>query len=250
MGLIWWILPAVAGVIGLMLLFAGFGRLARLKPTTGLLRLVFGVGFLGLAGIVSFAGLNLQTYKRLTLERFAAKVSFAAVEDEPGAYIATIIMPDGEEFTAPSGNPLIFRGNEFSIGADVIKFKPYANMLGYDSIYRLSFMSSVNTNQFTTETVGKGELYRINFFSTGGQLISGQEPGFISMKDFAAVHGRRVGLEDGRYGSATYQPMGDGYAYEINITQDALISRPTAETKQLLQQARYPGYTFNEAGNE
>ncbi len=51
MSLIWWILPAISGVIGLMLLFAGFGKLASLKPVSGGGRLIFGVSFLGLAGL-------------------------------------------------------------------------------------------------------------------------------------------------------------------------------------------------------
>ena len=55
MSLIWWILPAISGVIGLMLLFAGFGKLASLKPVSGGGRLIFGVGFLGLAGIIALS---------------------------------------------------------------------------------------------------------------------------------------------------------------------------------------------------
>ena len=66
MNLIWWILPSIAGVTGLILLFAGFGKLANLKPFAGVTRLAFGTGFVGLAGVVAFVGLNIQTYKRLT----------------------------------------------------------------------------------------------------------------------------------------------------------------------------------------
>ena len=50
MGLIWWILPALAGVVGLMLSFAGLGRLMKLRLAAGGLRFLFGIGFLGAAG--------------------------------------------------------------------------------------------------------------------------------------------------------------------------------------------------------
>ena len=136
MGLIWWILPAIAGVVGLMLLFAGFGKLMSLKPASGAARLVFGVGFLGLAGVVAFAGLNLQTYKRLTKERYAANIKFQALETEADAYYLDLTFADGTKLLEATGDRPILRGNQFEIGAQVIKFKPMANMLGYDSIWR------------------------------------------------------------------------------------------------------------------
>ena len=46
MSLIWWILPSIAGVLGLILLFAGFAKMAGLKPFAGVARLAFGSGFL------------------------------------------------------------------------------------------------------------------------------------------------------------------------------------------------------------
>ena len=37
-------------------------------------------------------------------------------------------------------------------------------------------------------------------------------------------------------------PMGDGYEFDVNITQDALVARPTEATRLLMQRAAYPGY--------
>ena len=68
-------LELLAGV-GLLLLFAGFGKLANLKPFAGVTRLAFGTAFVGIAGMVAFIGLNIQTYKRLTYERPVATVKF------------------------------------------------------------------------------------------------------------------------------------------------------------------------------
>jgi len=247
MGLIWWILPAIAAVIGLMLLFAGFGKLARLKAGSGAVRLTFGAGFLALAGVVAFAGLNLQTYKRLTKERPVAKIRFEAIEGQNKLYRAEVLLRgDRENFVPMDGSDLVFAGDEFTIGADVIKFKPFANMLGYDSIYRLSFLSSIDTSQFNNQHVTKGDIHRINFYPSDGELISAGEPGYINMKEFASRQGRMLGLEDARYGSASFQPMGDKFSYDVTITQDALIARPTEATKMLIQKQQYPGYSMTE----
>ena len=57
----------------------------------------------------------------------------------------------------------------------------------------------------------------------------------------AAKYGSRFGI-DAEYGSATYQPMGDGFEYEVSISQDALIARPSEATKSKIQSGAYPGF--------
>ncbi|KCZ48095.1 hypothetical protein [Hyphomonas pacifica] len=232
MGLIWWILPAIAAVIGLMLLFAGFGKLAKLKAGSGFFRLVFGVGFLGLAGVVAFAGLNLQTYKRLTKERYAANIKFAALPGEDNAYALDMTLSDGTKLVQADGTQPVLRGNQFEVGAQVIKFKPMANMLGYDSIYRLDYIEGRMSRRFTTTEVTEA--------TTNGIALA-ENPG-LDVYTLAEKQGGRFGI-DADYGSATYQPMGDKFEYVVNISQDALIARPTEGTKTLIQRQKYPGYS-------
>ena len=66
------------------------------------------------------------------------------------------------------------------------------------------------------------------------------EPG-IDVGGLAAKYGSQFGI-DAEYGSATYQPMGDGFEYEVSITQDALIARPSEATKSKIQDGAYPGF--------
>jgi hypothetical protein len=232
MSLIWWILPSVAGVLGLILLFAGFAKMAGLKPFAGVARLAFGSGFLGLAGVIAFAGLNLQTYKRLTYERPVATVKFTAVPDRADTYRADVVFSDGQMLLQADGTAPVFRGNEWQIGAKVIKFKPMANILGYDSIYRLEHMRSLDAMQFSSEVVTEGKI--------DGMKIVEAEPG-LDVGGLAAKYGSNFGI-DAEYGSATYQPMGDGFEYEVTITQDALIARPSEATKTKIQSGAYPGF--------
>ncbi|MEM9668984.1 MAG: hypothetical protein AAF950_08675 [Pseudomonadota bacterium] len=212
MDLIWWILPAISGVVGLMLGFAGIGRMFKLQPFSGLFRLAFSAGFLGLGGVVALAGLNLQTYKRLTFERPVATISF----DDTNAlnqYRARLLYPGGE--TAEYE----LEGDEWLLRARVVKFKAFSNVLGFDSAYKLDRLESG-----FEASVGPASrfVHRIS-----------ENPG-LDVVALAKQQGGRFGVEDVRYGSATYNPMADGLSYHVCMTQTGLIARPAnVETAEL-----------------
>ena len=235
----WMILPAVAFVICLLFFFAGFAKLANLKAFAGVARLSIGSLFLGLAIITSMIGVNMQTYKRLTYERPVAVVKFAAVPGQADTYTADVTFADGTQLLQADGTQPVFRGDEWQIGARVIKFKPMANILGYDSIYRIEHMRSTNSMQFSSDAVTEGKI--------DGIRIVTSEPG-IDVSKLADTYGSRFGI-DAEYGSATYQPMGDGFEYEVSITQDALIARPTEATRTQIQSKSYPGFVPTNRGN-
>ena len=204
MNLIWWLLPAVSGMIGLMLTFAGIGRLFKLKPVSGGFRFLFGVGFLGLAGVVTLVGLNLQTYKRLTFERPVAVLTFQATQI-PETFAVRLIHPGGEV------DDFELKGDEWELNARVVKFKAFSNLLGFDSMYRLDRLYGrfVSVSR-ASETVG---------FSLS------EDPG-VDVVSIAIDNGGQFGVEDARYGSAVYNPMEDGLSYIVCMTQTGLIARP------------------------
>ena len=230
MGLIWWILPALAGVVGLMLTFAGLGRLFKLRVITGGLRFLFGVGFLGAAGIGTFFGLNLQTYERLTYERPVARVNFDAVDGEADAYRVRVVLAGGGDVTCfvpgEEGEPCVLRGDEFAMGARVITFEPMANMLGYDSVYRLEYMEGRMNQRYNTENVSE---------ATSNGLALSENPG-LDVFALAREQGDRVGVKGSQFGSAVYMPMEDGLAYDVMMTQQGLSLDPSnAAAKQRLR---------------
>lgn len=223
MDLLWWVLPALSGIIGIVLSFAGLGRLMKLRLAAGGFRFLFGIGFLGAAGIGTLVGLNLQTYQRLTYERVVATITFDASPSSENTYSINLELPDGEIRTISD-----IQGDEFSLGAQVITFKPMAQMLGYDSVYRLDFLEGRYSRRYTTEGVSQAT-------STGIQLY--ENPG-LDVYALAKEQGSRFGIgtshKDASFGSAVYAPMADGLKYEISITQSALVLRPgnaAAETE-------------------
>lgn len=229
MNLVWWILPAISGVIGLMLVFAGFAKLFGLKPFSGGTRLFFGAGFLALAGVVAFAGLNLQTYRALTKEREVVTISFEAA-DTPETYTATLIYPGGET------DRFELSGDEWNLNARVITFQPFSNMLGYDSVYKLDRLYG------RYEDVSRAS-------ETMGVQLS-ENPG-LDVRAMAREHGGRFGVRDASYGSGVYNPMADGLAYRVYMTQDALIARSAnAATRARVGEPNNPIAAATEPANQ
>ena len=204
MNMIWWILPAISGALGVMFLFAGVGRLFKLKPVSGLLRLVFSAGFLGLGGVAALTGLNLQTYKRLTYERPVATISFAATPTED-QYTAALLFPGGEQ------NSVALSGDEWEMNARVVKFQSFSNLLGFNSVYKLDRLY--------------GRYEDVDRASETNGLLLATNPG-LDVVALAEQNGGRFGVEDTRYGSAVYNPMEAGLSYIVCMTQTGLIARP------------------------
>ena len=225
MGLLWWIIPALAGVLGLVLSFAGLGRLLKLRLMAGGLRFLFGIGFLGAAGIGVLTGLNLQTFKRLTYERPVVTISFDKTPSVDDTYSATleVHLENGENETRTISD---IKGDEFSIGAQVITFKPVSQILGYDSVYRLEYLEGRYSRRYNTGAVSEAT-------STGILLY---EDSALDVFALAKEQGSRFGIgtshKDASFGSAVYAPMADGLEYEVSITQSALILRPANAAAQ------------------
>ena len=245
--MIWWILPALAGVVGLALSFAGIGRLLKLRLAAGGLRFLFGIGFLGAAVIGTVGGLNLLTYKALTKERDVAEISFAQDTSADDTYTMTMTLPSGEVIVQDG-----FIGDEFQVSAQVIRFSPMKQMLGYDSLYRLEFIESRFARRFSSTELTRATSY--------GRRVS--EDGTIEMFDRELgldVYGALVnyggeqeldqvlsdeteakspswfsaGLVTSKksggsppFGSAVYFPMADKLSYRVRITQNALVVEP------------------------
>ena len=205
---VWWILPAVAGLIGAFLMIGGIGKLIGLRIGTGLARLLLGAASLGIAGVVAFAGLNLQTYNRLTLERPVAKITFIATE-APDVIRADIEFDDGETATYD------LRGDEFTLRARVIKFKPMATILGYDSVYKLDRLEGGFEDD-------EGEDVRRVVVRLS------EEPG-INVFNQIRERGWKSENIDASYGSAVYNPMADGLSYTIKMNQSGLEAEPANE---------------------
>lgn len=217
---VWWLIPAVTSLIGVFVLGSGFRRLGRAMPMSGLLRLIFGVGFLGVGLATALLGFNLHTFKRLSHERVVATITFEKTADRQ--YNAHVVLCDDIEKDICELNPptsFVLKGEDWQVEARVLKWKPMANVVGYDSIYRLErIIGRYRGIEDHTANLG-----------TGGNIHT-ESPIDISV---IIENAKWLNAGDAVYGSGVYAPMADEAQFNVFITQDALITRPANEAADM-----------------
>lgn len=215
----WWILPAILGLAGVVTLVAGLGAFFGGRPVSGLLRMIGGAGVGAAAGFVALAGMNVQTYARLSYERPVATLSLERVG--PQHFTANLELPETEAQPDGARQTYDIYGDEWRIEARVLKWRPWANVLGLDSQYQLDRLSGryIGTED---ELNARRSVYDLR-------------PAAENQVDLWALgrqHDILINAVDTLYGSGAAMPMADGARYEVWITQSGLIARavnPQAE---------------------
>ena len=213
----WWILPGAAALVGALLLLSGLGSLFRGRFLGAFGGVLFGGGFLAVGVAAILLGLNVQSYARLTHERPVATISLSQVQ--PQFFEATLTQP--ETAAAPASTTVYpVHGDEWRIEAQVLRWKPWANILGLDAQYRLDRLSGryQDTQQELTAVRSVHDL-------RGGDVAS-ERRWTLDIWDVSRRYRDYVDAVDTLYGSAAYMPMADGAQYEVWITQSGLIARP------------------------
>jgi len=217
----WWILPATAGLLGLVILVLGLRALFGGRPFRGVAGTVFGGGVIWAASLATLFGLNLQTYDRLTYERPVATLTLRQLA--PQYYEIDLVQPVGENRTAPVSARYPVHGDEWRIEAQVLRWKPWANVLGLDAEYRLDRLSG---RYRTVEQELHGERSAYDLAAVKANARNGAVPFKVEAWDALRRYRRYIDAADTLYGSAAYMPMADGAKYEVWITQSGLVARP------------------------
>lgn len=220
----WWIPPAAVGFLGVMLVLNGLVSLLGGRWLSGPVKLIAGAamawGALGLA----LLGLNVQSYTRLGHETPVATLSFKQVG--PQAFEATLTQP-GRDGMIDDVRTWPINGDDWRIEARVLRWKPWAKILGLDTQYRLERLAG------RYEDI-KQERHAVR----SGHDISGGEPGaeilgyVVPWKPTIWSTAQRLrphfDAVDTGYESAADMPMVDGGRYDVLITPSGLVARPTS----------------------
>ncbi len=220
----WWIVPAAVAIVGVLTLFAGLGSLLKGRFFGGLFGTVGGAALMGLALSAALLGQNIQSYARLTYERPVA--TLAVRQLAPQYFEVVVAQPaDGETPARTAVYPV--NGDEWRIEAQVLTWKPWANIVGLDAQYRLDRLSGRYQN-IEQERTGARSVHALSGGDDNGGVLE-YVPWTLSVWDVARKTRRYIDAVDTLYGSAAYMPMADGATYEVWITQSGLIARPTNE---------------------
>jgi hypothetical protein len=212
-----WLVPAVLGLLGVFMMLRGLGKVFQARVISGGLGTLTGGLFVAVGAATALLGLNIHTYQRLTYEQPVATISFRQLG--PQDFVATLRTPDG------AGTEYNLTGDQWQMDARVLKFHPWANMMGFDTVYRLDRLSG-RYGKIEDERNGPRALHNLS-----------QNPG-LDIYELGKQFGGALQVVDASYGAGTYVPMVDGAEYQVSLTQGGgLVPRPTNDTaKQAVAQ--------------
>jgi len=203
---------------GLLLVGMGIRRLFGRSKFSGGFNIVLGIVLVTLAvGSVGVL-INLYTYQTLTAEQPVGTLSFEKFAERE--YVATLDTGSGQsrQFT-------VF-GDECQMDARILKWHYFANLIGFDTLYRLDRISG-RYKDVAAESTQKRSVYALV-----------EDPG-IEIWALINRFNEHLPWIDAVYGNAVFLPMQQGAAFRITMTGSGLIARPeNAAAEQAVQHWR------------
>jgi hypothetical protein len=198
-------LIVVCALISLLFFVAAIRRLRRRKVMGGMAHGAAALIFLLAAVCALLVGTSLHSYQRLSHEQAAAELQFSKIGDRQ--FDAVLSYPDGDRAN------FALSGDEWQIDARVLKWHAFANIVGFDTAYRLERISGRYSHLDEERTLTR-TVYDLH---PAGRV----DP-------WELIHRYRSWIPwmDALYGSATFLPMADGALYEIKVSQSGLVARP------------------------
>jgi hypothetical protein len=195
----------VCALLALLFFIASMRRLRRRRVAGGMAHGAAGLVLSLLVVCAVLVASNLRTYQRLSFEQPAGELQLSRTGDRQ--FAAVLSYPDGERAN------FALSGDEWQVDARVLKWRAFANLMGFDAAYRLERISG-RYSHIEDERSLPRTVYEL------------QSPGRID--PWSLVHRYRswVPWMDALYGSATFLPMADGALYEIKVSQSGLVARP------------------------
>jgi hypothetical protein len=198
-------LIVVLALTALLFFIAAVRRFRRRRPLSGAGHGAAGLVLLLLSVSVALLMLNLQTYRRLTVEQPAGELQLNRTGTRQ--FNAVLTYPTSERAN------FALRGDEWQVDARVLKWRAFANLIGFDAAYRLERIS--------------GRYSRVQDELTQARTVYSLNP-LQHFDPWELVHRYHswIPWTDALYGSATFLPMADGALYAISVSQSGLIARP------------------------
>jgi hypothetical protein len=195
----------VLALVGLLLILAGLRSLwgARLLGFTS--RVLLGLLLLAVGLLAGAIAVGVQGYQALTHEERVARIIINPVANQ--RFEARFLFADSREQTYQIG------GDEIYVDARILKWTPYANLLGLHTMYELDRVAgryrSIEQERSETRTVySVGTTQAVDLFAL--------------RKRFAAL----APLFDAEYGSATFVPAAQATELDLFVSTSGLLLRP------------------------
>src|SRR5438093_10612182 len=171
----------------------------------GTIRGLVALLLLALAALAATLTVGLHGYRALSFEEVAATVRTEPVA--PQRFRATITLPDHRLAMYE------LAGDAFYVDAHILKWHPWANLLGLHTAYELDRVAG-RYNAVADERSKPHTVYDIGRERT------------IDLFDLARRYPVLGPLVDAQYGSAAFVASGKPAEYEVRVSTTGLLMRP------------------------
>ena len=200
----------VFAVLGALLLLSGIGALLRLRPLRFISRTIFGLLLLALGALAATIAVGTYGYTALTREEVAA--TLLVQPTGPQRFTATVRYPDLREVKFDLG------GDEVYVDAQILKWKPVANVFGLHTAYELDRIAgryrSLEHERSATRTVFP---------------LARDKP--VDLFDLRQRYAFLAPLLDAEYGSASYVAVSRPAQVELRVSTSGLLMREMPVTQ-------------------
>jgi hypothetical protein len=190
---------------GLLFVVAGVVALWRVRPLRALTRLLAGAVLIAIGALVSAIAIGVQGYRALTHEEVAARIDVQPIG--PQRFAATFRFADGRTAS------YTLAGDALYVDAHVLKWKPWANVLGLHTSYELARVAG------RYDDIGQERSAPRTVFALGAERPI----------DLFALRKRSAWLApmfDAEYGSGTFVAADKEQSLELRVSTTGLLLRP------------------------
>ena len=194
----------VFGALGALFLIAALIALFRVRVFGFAVRLLAAIAFLAMGSLFGAIAIGTQGYRALTREDLAARI----LVQPTGAqrFAATVRFADGREASYE------LAGDEIYVDAHILKWRPFANVLGLHTEYELGRLAG-RYRDIETERRAERTVYSLGT----------ERP--LDLFNLRQQHTFLAPLVDAQYGSATFVPVTERAELEVRVSTTGLLMR-------------------------
>jgi len=190
--------------IGLILFVTGSIALIRLRLARAAMGLLGGTTALALGGLAGAVALGVQGYRAFSYEEVAARIDVRPIA--PQRFVATFHFPD-ERVAIYSLN-----GDAIYVDAHVLKWKPWANVLGLHTAYELNRVAG-RYNDIDQERTAPRTVHS----------LAPERP--IDLFSLRRRYAWLAPFFDAEYGSGSFVAVDGGKRLELRVSTTGLLLR-------------------------
>ena len=205
----YFIVAVVLALIGVLLVITGIAALWRARPLGFAVRTLTGLVFVLLGLLAGGLAVGIQGYRALTHEEVAARVTVEPTGRQ--RFNATFDFADGRRQTFE------LAGDEIYVDAHILKWKPYASLVGLHTAYELDRVAG-RYHGIVDERAAARTIH----------ALGPERP--VDLFDLRRRHAFLSPLLDAEYGSASFVPVARPARLELRVSATGLLIRDAAAT--------------------